>query len=99
MFISGVNDTSDKRGKFLGIHFFHILLRAYLSALYSCRLNFYLFIIFRYRQAGIVSTVISAVSLTPVNNLSAVSLTPVNSFSPVSLTPAMNFRLFIERSK
>jgi hypothetical protein len=60
MFISGVNDTGDKRGKFLGANFFHFLLRAYLSALFCCRLNFCFIFIFRSRQAGIVSTVLSA---------------------------------------
>ncbi len=45
-----------------------ILLRAYLSALYSRRLNFCLFFVFRSRQAGIDSTVLSAVSLTPGKN-------------------------------
>ncbi len=73
MFISGVNNTRDKRGKCWGMLIF----------------------IFRSRQAGIVSTVLSAVSLTPAKNLSTVSLTPVNSFfSAVSLTPAINFSLF-----
>ncbi len=37
--------------------------------------DFCLFFIFRSRQAGIVSTVLSAVSLTPAKNLPAVSLT------------------------
>ncbi len=71
-----------KEEKFWGINFFQILLsvRAYLSVFYFCRLNFCLFFIFRSRQAGIVSTVLSAVSLTPAKNLSAVTLTPVNSF-------------------
>ncbi len=60
MCISGVNDIGDKRGKFWGVNFFHILLRAYLSALYCCRLNFCLIFIFRCRQAGITSNVLSA---------------------------------------
>ncbi len=77
--ISSVNYTSDKR-KMLRYKFIHILLRAYLNALYSCRLNFCLFFIFRSRQAVIVGTVLSAVSLTPAKNLSTVSLAPVNSF-------------------
>ncbi len=96
MFISGVNDTGNERGKFRGINFFHILfrVRAYLSVFYFSRLNFCLFFIFRSRQAGIVSTVLSAVSLTPAKNLSAVSLTLVKSFLSVSLTPAINFSLF-----
>ncbi len=59
------------------MHFFHILLRAHLSPLYTCRLNFCLVFIFKPRQAGIVSTVLSPVSLTPVNKVSLVSLTPV----------------------
>ncbi len=66
------------------VNFFHILLRAFLSALYFCRLTFCLFFIFSSRQAGIVSTVLSVVSLTPAKNLSAVSLTPENSFLAVS---------------
>ncbi len=70
---------------------FSILLRAYLSALYTCRLNFCLFFIFRSRQAGIVSTVLLAVSLTLAKNLSAVSLILVNTFSAVSLTPVNSF--------
>ncbi len=65
MFISCVNNTGDKRGKFGGVNFLNILWRAYLSALYSCWLNCCLFLIFRSRQAGIVSIVSSAVSLTP----------------------------------
>ncbi len=39
------------------MYFFHILLRAYLSPLYTFRLNFSLVSIFSSRQAGIVSTV------------------------------------------
>ncbi len=69
-----------EKRKFWGINFFHILLRAYLRALYFCRLNFWLFFIFRSRQAGIVRTVLSAVWLTLAKNLSAVSLTPVKVF-------------------
>ncbi len=41
----------------------NILLRAYLGALYNCRLNFCLFFIFRSRQACIVSTVFSPGSI------------------------------------
>ncbi len=33
MFITGVNDTGDKRENILAMHFFHISLRAYLSPL------------------------------------------------------------------
>jgi hypothetical protein len=57
MFNSGVNDTGNKRGKFSGVNFFHILLRAYLNTLYCCRLNFCFFFMYRSMQAGIVSTV------------------------------------------
>ncbi len=35
MFISGVNDTGNKKERIWGIHFLPILLRAYLSALYN----------------------------------------------------------------
>ncbi len=35
MFVSGVNDTGDKREKFSGTIFFHFLWRAYLSVLYT----------------------------------------------------------------
>jgi hypothetical protein len=35
MFISDVNNTGDKREKFRGINIFHILLGAFLSALYT----------------------------------------------------------------
>ncbi len=83
MFISGVNDTGDKRGKFWGVNFLYILLRAYLSALYCCRLNFCLFFIFRSRQAGIVSTVLSALLLTPAKNVSAVSFSPLKKFAEI----------------
>ncbi len=54
--------SSVSRENFLAMHFFHILLRAYLCPLYTCRLNFSLFLIFRNRQAGIVSTVLLPVS-------------------------------------
>ncbi len=83
MFISGVDNTCDKRGKFWGVIIFIFFKIAYLSALYSCKFNFCLFFIFRPRQAGIVGTVLSAMSLTPAKSLSA-----------VSLTQAINFRLF-----
>ncbi len=69
-----------KKRKFLAMHFFIFCL----SPLYTCRLNFCLVFIFRSRQAGTVSSVL----------LSAVSLTRVNNFSAVSLTPAINVRLF-----
>jgi hypothetical protein len=49
---------------------------------------------FASKQAGIVSTVLSPVSLTPAKNLSAVSLTPLNNFSSLTLTPGKNFRRF-----
>ncbi len=62
------------------MHFFHILL----ESTYICRLNFCLVFIFRSRQAGIVSSFL----------LSAVSLTRVNNFSAVSLTPAINVQTF-----
>ncbi len=94
MFISGVNDTGDKWEKFLSLQIFHILLRAYLSPLNTCRMNFCLVFIFRPRQAGIVSTVLSPVLLTPAKNLSAGSMTPVNNFSAVPLTQAINLRFF-----
>jgi hypothetical protein len=75
MFISGVNDTGDEREKFTAINFFIFCELTYLSALYTCRLIFSLFFMYMSRQAGIVSTVLSAVlSLTPVNNFSALSL-------------------------
>ncbi len=63
MFISGVYDSGCKRERFWGIHCFHNLLRAYVGALYTCRLNFCLFFIFRSRQACIVSTVLSPESI------------------------------------
>ncbi len=66
MFISGVDNTCDKRGKFLGVIIFIFFKRAYLSALYSCKFLFLLIYI--------VGTVLSAVSLIPAKNLSAVSL-------------------------
>ncbi len=52
-------------------------------------IEFLFIFIFRSRQAGIVSNVLSAVSSTPAKNLSAASLTPVNSFLAVPLTPAI----------
>ncbi len=57
MFISGVNGTGDKWEKCWATHLFHILLRAYLSALYTCRLNFCFFFIYRSRQASFVKTI------------------------------------------
>ncbi len=96
MFISGVNDTGNERGKFWGINFFHILLRVRATWVHFTFVDwiFAYFSFFSSRQAGIVSTVLSVVSLTPKKNLSALSLTPVNIFLAVSLTPAINFRLF-----
>ncbi len=55
MFVSSVNDTGNKKKKFWGIEFFLILL----SALYTYRLNFSLFLIFRCRQANIDRTLLS----------------------------------------
>ncbi len=59
MFITGVNDTGNKREKILFMHFFHILLRAYLSPLYTLVDWIYL----------TVSTVLSPLSLTLAKNL------------------------------
>jgi hypothetical protein len=71
------------------VQFFHILLWAYLSALYSCRLNFSLFFIFRGLASWYQHCLIGDVDTG--EKFIAVSLTPVNSFSP--LTPTINFRL------
>ncbi len=72
LFISGVNDTAIKEKIFFSYAFFYILLRAYLSPLYTCRLNFCLVLILRPWQAGIVSTVLSPVSLTAISPAAAV---------------------------
>jgi hypothetical protein len=56
--ISSVNDTGNKREKILRYKLFHILFKAYLSALYTCRMNFCLFYIFRPRQPGTAITVL-----------------------------------------
>ncbi len=93
MFISGVNDTGEKKEKFWDKIFLNILWRAFLSALYTLRMKFCLFFIFRCKQANIGRTLWSPVSLKPPKNLSPVSLTPLNNFSAVLLTPAINFRL------
>ncbi len=72
----------DKREKFLGI-----ILSYFVKSFVRCTLHLkikFLLIYFRCRQVDIGSTV-----------LSPVSLTPVNSFSVVSLTPVMNFRILV----
>jgi hypothetical protein len=56
MFISGVNDTGEKREKFWDKIFKIFLLWALLSALYTKRLKFCLFFIFRCKQANVGRT-------------------------------------------
>ncbi len=82
-----VSTTPAIKDKNIDVHIFHILLRACLSAHYTLRLNFCLFLIFR----SIGKLVLSA--LTPAKNLSAVSMTLMNSFSAIVDT-GENFRLF-----
>ncbi len=77
MFISGVNDTCEKREKFWKKFYSY-----FVESLVYCNLHLKIEFLFNFQ-----------VLLTPPNNLSAVSLTPVYNFSTVSLTPARNFRL------
>jgi hypothetical protein len=52
--LSAVSTTLAIKEKNFELHiFFHILLRAHLNALYTCRSNFCLFFIFRSRQAAL----------------------------------------------
>jgi hypothetical protein len=101
MFISGVNDTGDKREKFWATHFFHILLRALTWVHFT--LVDWIFAYFSFTGLGKLVLLalsyknLSVVSLTPVNNLSAVSHTGDNFFWLfgyfwlVSTTPGNNF--------
>jgi hypothetical protein len=86
MFVSGVNDTGNKREKFQ-VYFFSFFVKSLVECTLYLKMEFLLFFIFRRSQANI--------GRTPPKSLSVV-LTPVNSFSAVSLTltPAINFRLF-----
>ncbi len=91
MFISGVNNTSEKREKILKYIFFSMF--CWELSLVHCTPKDWIFAYFLFLDVGklILAGLFNRRCRWHCRII--VSLTPVNSFSAVSLTPAKNFRL------
>jgi hypothetical protein len=64
MFVSGVNDTDDKREKNLRYTFFSCFVKSLVECTLRLKIEFLLIFIFRVRQAHIGRTLLLPVSLT-----------------------------------
>ncbi len=89
--LSAVNDISNKREKFWGVNFFHILYCYGLSWVHFT--DFCLIFKFRCRPADIGSTVLLPVLVTPAKKFIRGVIDIGEQFSAVLLTLAINFRL------